>query len=252
MINLWDSHCHLFSEYYENIEEILNQAINNGVTHFIVSGCDQKSNEEVLSLIEKYPFVYGVIGIHPEEVENYQESDIHFVRQHLNHPKILGIGEIGLDYYYSKDSKEKQMELFEKQLKIAEEYNLPVVIHSREATNDTIQILKNFHGKGVIHSFTGSLEIAQIYIKMGYKLGINGVVTFKNSKLKELLPSIFSYIILETDSPYLTPHPYRGTKNESKYIKNIAEFIAKELNVSLNQVEKVTNENIRSLFDKLN
>lgn len=251
-MNLWDTHCHLFSDYYEQIEEILNQAKENGVTHFIVSGCDHKSNMEVLSLIEKYSFVYGVIGIHPEEVDNYQESDIEFLKNKLNHPKILGIGEIGLDYYYSKEKKEKQKLLFEKQLKIAEEFQLPVIIHSREATEDTIETLKKYSVKGVIHSFTGSLETAKIYIKMGYKLGINGVITFKNSKLKEILPFVFSSILLETDSPYLTPHPYRGTQNEPKYIKNIADFISKELKVSFNQVEKVTNENIVSLFDKLN
>lgn len=250
-MELWDTHCHLFSEYYEDLNEIIQNAKEEGVTNFIVSGCDQKSNEEILSFIKKYPFVYGVIGIHPEEVDHYQESDLEFLKNNLNDKKILGIGEIGLDYHYSKENKEKQKELFERQLILAEEYQLPVVIHSREATEDTIEILKKHSVKGVIHSFSGSKETAEIYIKMGYKLGINGVITFKNSKLKEILPHILPHILLETDSPYLTPHPYRGTKNEPKYIRLIAEFIAEELNLTINQVEKVTNENITSVFDKL-
>lgn len=250
-MKLWDTHCHLFLEYYEDLEKIFLDAKEQEVTNFIVSGCDQKSNEEVLSLVSKYPFVYGVIGIHPEEIEQFQESDLEFLKNNLNNKKILGIGEIGLDYHYSKDNKEKQKELLERQLILAEEYHLPVVIHSREATEDTIEILKKHSLKGVIHSFSGSLETAKIYINIGYKLGINGVVTFKNSKLKEILPQILPHILLETDSPYLAPHPYRGTKNDPKYIRLIANFIAEELGISINQIEKVTTENLNFIFDKL-
>lgn len=248
-MNLCDTHCHLFQEYYPDIDNLLQEAAELGVKRSIVSGCDIRVNPEVLELIEKYSNLFGVIGIHPEEADNYSDNDIDFIKVHINHKKILGIGEIGLDYHYTKENKEKQIILFEKQLKLAQDLQLPVVIHSREATEDTIQILKKYDVKGVIHSFSGSLETALIYIKMGFYLGINGVITFKNCNLKDLLPQIFDHIILETDSPYLTPHPYRGKQNAPKYIYNIASFIADYLNIPLSQVEKVTNENVETIFD---
>lgn len=250
-MNLWDTHCHLFSEYYDSLSNILSEAKSCGVTHYIISGVDFKSNEEVLSLLEKNTNCYGTLGIHPEEIDHFHESDIQFLKDFLSSEKILGIGEIGLDYHYNDSNKEKQKQIFERQLALAEELHLPVVIHSRDATEDTIHILKKYSVTGVIHSFSGSLEVARIYIQMGFKLGINGVITFHNCKLKEILPEIFPHIILETDSPYLTPHPYRGTQNSPKYIRNIAEFIAKELNISICQVEKVTNDNVYAIFDKL-
>lgn len=255
-MNLWDSHCHLFQEYYSSLEEVLKDSSKLGVTHFIISGVDGKSNKEVVSLVEKYSSCYGVLGIHPEAIEsysteNYSNNDFSFMKQNFLHSKILGIGEIGLDYHYTEENKEKQKELFEMQLRLAEEYHLPVVIHSRDATKDTIDILKKYQVRGVIHSFSGSLDVARTYIQMGFKLGINGVITFKNCKLKEILPEIFPHIILETDSPYLTPHPYRGTQNSPKYIRNIAEFVAEVLKIDVCQVEKVTNENIYAIFDKI-
>ncbi len=245
-----DTHCHLYKEYYENIDNILNEAKEAQVVAFFVAGCSSKSNEEVLELVKKYECVYGCLGIHPEEVLNYKREDILFLEEHIKNNKILAIGEIGLDYHYSKENREAQIELFESQMKIAEKYHMPVVIHSREATLDTIEVLKKYPTvKGVIHSFSGSLETARIYIKMGYKIGINGVVTFKNSHLKEILPEIYSSIVLETDSPYLTPHPYRGTQNSPKYIRNIADYLCEYLNISLEELAKVTKENIQAIFD---
>lgn len=250
-MDLWDTHCHLFHEYYENLDLVMKEADEAQVHHYIISGCDSKSNDEVINFIHQNPNCYGVVGFHPEEVLTVSDEDIIFLENALVYPKILGIGEIGLDYHYSKDYKKEQIVLFEKQLKIAEKYHLPVVIHSRDATEDTIATLKKYQVTGVIHSFSGSLETARTYIGMGFKLGINGVVTFKNSKLKDILKEIFPYIVLETDSPYLTPHPYRGTQNSPKFIRNIAEFIANELHISVSQVEKVTNQNIIEIFDKL-
>ncbi len=251
-MNLWDTHCHLYEEYYPSILEEIQEAKSVGVTNFVVSGCDSKSNQEVLTIISAFSSCFGVIGIHPEEVERYTIQDLDFLSVHCLDERIIGIGEIGLDYHYSNENKEQQKELFRKQLEYAEKYQLPVVVHSREATQDTIDLLKDYKVKGIIHSFSGSLEVANIYIKMGFKLGINGVVTFKNSKLKEILPMIKNHIVLETDSPFLTPHPYRGTKNSPKYIRNIAEFIAQELQISIAELEEITNSNIRSIFDKMN
>ena len=245
-----DTHCHLYKEYYNDLDIILKQAESNNVNRYIVAGCNQKSNEEVIKLINNYSNIYGTLGIHPEDVENYNEKDLYFIEKNLSNKKILAIGEIGLDYYYTKESKEEQIKLFERQLAIAEKYNKPVVIHSREATQDTIDTLKKYKVKGVIHSFSGSLDVAKIYIKMGFLIGVNGVITFKNSKVKDVIKELgLENIILETDSPYLTPHPYRGTQNSPKYILNIAEFIADLYSVDLEKLAKITNDNISRIFD---
>ena len=247
-----DTHCHLFSSYYNDIDKVIKSAKFNLVTYYINNGSDYESNKEVLKLIDKYDSMYGALGIHPEEVEKYGLSDIEFIRSNLNHQKIVAIGEIGLDYHYTKDNKEKQIELLRNQLKIAEEYDLPVIIHSREATEDTINVLKDYSVKGVIHSFSGSLETARIYIKMGYLLGINGVVTFKNSKLKNVIKEVgLENIVLETDSPYLTPEPYRGKTNGPEHIFDIALYLAHLFNVSLEDVAKITNNNVRKMYKKM-
>lgn len=245
-----DTHCHIFKEYYENINEILETAKNVGINRIINNGCDTKSNYEVINLCNKYENVYGAIGIHPENVESYSNDDLKYIEENLNNQKIIAIGEIGLDYHYTKDNKEKQIELFERQLKIAETYNIPVIVHSREATEDTINCIKKYKVKGVIHSFSGSIETAKIYIKMGFILGINGVITFKNSKLKEVIKEIdLKDIIFETDSPFLTPEPFRGKKNEPARIINIAEFICDLKEISKSQASIITNENISRIFD---
>ena len=247
---LTDTHCHLYKEYYDDIDRVLEESKSNNVTRYISDGCDMNSNKEMLELASKYDEVYITLGIHPENVDDYKEEDIKFIEDNLNSNKVIAIGEIGLDYYWTKDNKEKQKELLEIQLKIAEKNNLPVVIHSREATQDTIDILKKYNVKGVIHSFTGSLEVAKIYIKMGYVLGVNGVITFKNSNVKDVIREIgLENLILETDSPYLTPHPYRGEKNSPTHIKDIAEFVADLYEISLEELAKITNENIKRIFD---
>ena len=163
--------------------------------------------------------------------------------------KMVGLGEIGLDYYYGKENKDLQLQLFERQLALAEKLDLPVVIHSRDATLDTIQLLKKYSVSGVIHCFSGSLETAQEYIKMGFSLGIGGVVTFKNSKLREVVAQIpLENIVLETDSPYLTPEPFRGKKNSSKYVPYIALAIAENKNISIDEVASITTKNAKKIF----
>jgi len=245
-----DTHAHIYKEYYEDINEVLKIAKSNNVNRVIISGATQKNNEEVISLVKKYSNVYGTLSIHPEYALNYNDCNLKYIEDHLKYEKIVAIGEIGLDYYWTKETIEEQKILFEKQLRLAELYNMPVVIHSRDATNDTIEILKKFKVKGVIHAFSGSLETALIYVKMGFCLGIGGVVTFKNSKLKEFLKEIpLEYIVLETDSPYLTPHPYRGQKNEPKYIDTIALFVANIYGISKSQLSEITNANIARIFD---
>lgn len=245
-----DTHCHIYSEYYDNIDSIIKESQLNNVNRFINNGCDRESNIEVIDLVNKYPNMYGALGIHPENVDTYNVDDIKYIIDNLSNNKILAIGEIGLDYHYTKDNKQSQIKLFESQLKIAESENIPVIIHSRDATMDTINILKKYKVKGVIHSFSGSLEIAKEYIKMGYLLGINGVITFKNAKLKEVIKEIpLDYIVLETDSPYLTPVPYRGRQNNPSHIYDIAKFVADLKNVSIIELSNITNQNIMRVFN---
>lgn len=244
-----DTHCHIYSEYYDNIDEVISESKKNLVTRYINNGCDANSNKEVLSLIGKYEGMYGAIGIHPENVLEYSKDDLNFIENNLSNPKIIAIGEIGLDYHYSKEQKNEQMELLESQLILSEKYNIPVIIHSREATLDIINILKKYKVKGVIHSFSGSLETAKEYIKMGFLLGINGVITFKNANLKDVIKEIsLDNIVLETDSPYLTPEPFRGKKNSPNHIVDIAKFICNLKGISLSELSNITNNNIKNMF----
>lgn len=241
-----DTHCHVLSEYYDDIDEILKDAKEAGVSRVINAACNLESSKEVMALVKKYPEMYGVVGLHPENIE---EDFDYTIFDNLD-KKIVGIGEIGLDYHYTKDNKDKQIEVFERQLDIAEKLNLPVVIHSREAAGDTLEILKRHHNFGVIHSFSGSLEMAREYIKLGFVLGINGVVTFKNCNLKDTLKNIdMNSIVLETDSPYLTPVPFRGTQNNPGKMMNTARFVADIYGVSLSGLAEITNQNIKRIFD---
>ena len=243
---LIDSHCHVLKEYYDDIPNIIENAKNNDIKIIINSAYNYSSSLEIIKLVSKYPNMYGTVGLHPE---NCMEDFDYDVFNHLD-KKIIAIGEIGLDYHYGKDYKEQQINVFKRQLDIATRLSLPVVIHSRDATMDTINILRNYNLKGVIHSFSGSLETAKEYIAMGYLLGINGVVTFKNCKLKEILPFIpLESIILETDSPYLTPVPYRGRKNEPSHIKDIALFLADVYNIDVEEIAKITTANVKRIFD---
>ena len=245
-----DTHCHIYKEYYEDIDGLVNEINESKINRVINNGVDDKTNKEVLEMLGKYNFMYGTLGIHPESVEEYTQEDLDFIEEHINDEKIVAIGEIGLDYYWVKDNKEKQKELFEAQLKLAEKLNKPVVIHSREATQDTIEILGKYNVRGVIHSFSGSYETACIYIKMGFLLGVNGVITFKNCNLKDVISRIdLSNIILETDSPYLTPVPFRGQKNDPTHVYDVAKFVADLKGVSVEELSKITNDNIKRVFD---
>lgn len=245
-----DTHCHLSREDYDDIDKVIEENKEAGVDKIVVSGCSRESIEEVISLKDKYDMVYVTIGYHPDNADIATKEDLDYLKSLLSEKKIIGIGEIGLDYYYTKENRDKQIWLFESQLKIAEAFNLPVVIHSRDATMDTINILKKYKVKGIIHCFSGSLETANIYIKMGFLLGIGGVVTFKNSKLKDVVKEIpLSSIVLETDSPYLTPVPYRGKVNSSKYLEYTAKFLSMIKNISVLELAEITSKNASSLFD---
>ena len=245
-----DTHCHLSMEDYLDIDKVIEENKDASVDKIVVSGCSKESIDEVMDLKDKYDMVYVTIGYHPEYADTVTESDLDYLKSLLGEKKVVGIGEIGLDYHYTKENKDKQIWLFEEQLKIADAFNLPVVIHSRDATMDTINTLKKYKVKGIIHCFSGSLETANIYISMGFLLGIGGVVTFKNSKLKDVVKEVpLESIVLETDSPYLAPVPFRGKINSSKYLEFIANFIADIKNISVDELAEITSRNASSLFD---
>ena len=240
-----DTHCHI--DCINNIEDI----ISNFDGIIITSGYDDKSNLKVIELVDRYDKVYGTLGIHPEEVDNDYNIDI--VINNLSNPKIVGIGEIGLDYYYTKDNIDKQKELFIKQLDLAQEYNLPIVVHSRDAIEDTYNILKNYNLKGSIHCFSSSLEMARKFIDLGYKIGVGGVITFKNGKkLREVVDGIsISDILTETDSPYLSPEPFRGRENKPSNVYYVIKEIASIKNMSKEEIMNITLKSAEEVFEKI-
>ena len=248
-IMMIDTHCHLNYDDYENLEDVITKMQDNII---IVSGTNDKTNLDVIKFVNKYKNVYGVIGIHPEYVNEVTEKSFEIIEKNINNPKIVGIGEVGLDYYWIKDNKKEQLEIFIKQIKLANKYNKTLVIHSREAISDTYNILKQYlKTKAVLHCYSSSLEMANKFIDLGIKLGIGGVVTFKNSKqIKEIVENIdLKHLLLETDSPYLTPEPNRGKKNEPYNSIYVASKIAEIKKISLDEVLEVTTTNAISQFD---
>ena len=246
-----DTHCHLSVEDYDDIGLIIKENRDAKIDKIIISGCTRNSIDESLKYISIYEDVFATIGYHPSEANIVSDDDLKYLESCFSNKKVVGIGEIGLDYHYGKDNSDLQKKIFRIQMDLARKYKLPVVIHSRDATLDTINILKEYPDViGDIHCFSGSIETAKVYVSMGYKLGIGGVITFKNSNLYKVVQKIgINDILLETDSPYLTPEPYRGKINSSKYIPYIALKIAEVLNISVDEVSSVTLKNTYALFD---
>ena len=246
-----DTHCHVFEEYYDNIGLLIEEIKKSGVEKIIVNGCDMKSNLEVLELVKKYDIVYGAIGFHPTELDEYTDDCLRWLEKHISDDKIVAIGEIGLDYHYDNTNKELQLMVFKRQLELATKYNKPIIVHSRDAIQDTYDMMSNFNLRGSIHAFSGSLEMAREFIKLGYYIGVGGVCTFKNAKnIINVIGNIdLAYILLETDSPYLAPVPYRGHTNSPANIPIIAKKISEIKNEDLSLVSTVTTSNAYSLFD---
>ena len=246
-----DTHCHLFNEYYENIDDIIKKCEDNDIKKIIVSGVDMKSNLEVLELVNKYDIVYGTLGFHPTELKDFSYDNLSWLEENINNKKIVAVGEIGLDYHYDDTDKELQIDVLRRQLEIANKYNKPIVFHSRDAIGDTYNILEEYKLRGSIHCYSGSVEMAKRFIKLGYMIGVGGVVTYNNSKiLKDVVKEIpLTYILLETDAPYLSPEPYRGTKNDSSNISIIAHVIAELKGTSILDVSRVSTANAEALFD---
>lgn len=247
-----DTHCHLSLE--EDVQDVMKKCYEAGVNRIIISGCDFESIPESIKIAKQMKDVYLSLGFHPETADKVTLKDVKELTKEIeSNLKVIAIGEIGLDFHYGKDNMEKQIQLFKNQLSIAEKLKLPVVIHTRDAIELTYQILKDYNVTGVIHCFSGSLEMAKKFINLGYKLGIGGVLTFKNCKLKEILKDIsITDLVLETDSPYLTPVPYRGTPNHPYYVPYIASELARIYDIEVNEVERITTTTAEHIFDRMN
>ena len=250
--NIFDSHAHYNDKAFDiDRTELLDSLKESGICGVINCGSDLENSEKSLELSKKYDFMYFACGIHPEEVDNLPEDYLNQIRELARNEKCVAIGEIGLDYYWRQDNKELQKEVFIEQIKLAQELSLPVIIHSRDAHEDTLSILKEYKPQGVLHCFSGSKEIAKEVLKLGMYIGFGGALTFKNARksveVMEILP--LDRLLLETDCPYMAPVPMRGKRNDSSYIPYVAEKVAEIRNMDPQDVINTATENTKKLFN---
>lgn len=249
----FDSHAHYDDKRFrEDREELLRELLPaSGVSHIINIGCDVKSSEQSIRLADRYDYIYAAVGVHPHELYDMSSQTIAKLKKLSEHPKVVAIGEIGLDYYYDTHPRELQRFWFRQQLRLAEEVALPVAIHSREASQETFDIIQSTQvRRGSIHCYSGSAQMAVDYVKMGFHIGVGGVVTFSNAKkLVETVEAVpIEHILIETDCPYLSPNPNRGKRNDSSNLKYVVEKIAEIKKMTPEAVAKITAENAKSLF----
>ena len=258
---IFETHAHYDDEKFdEDRVELLSHLLReNNIGNIVNIGASFRGCKDSLELAETYENVYAALGIHPEELEDFSEEAMEWIKSNASNPKVVAIGEIGLDYYWVKEEeqREKQRLWFNKQMDLAKELNLPVIIHSRDAAEDTlntIRLYNNSHVKGIVHCYSYSKELAMEYVKMGWYIGVGGVVTFKNAKkLVETVEAIpLESIVLETDCPYMAPVPHRGERNSSIFLSHVAEKIAEIKNISVDEVEKVTYQNSLNIYNKAN
>ncbi len=246
-----DTHSHI--DMLQNPDKSILESLENGVEYIIVPSSSPDNFASVINLLNRYDEIYGALGVHPEDIDKFNSNSAKDIYNLIKqNEKIIAIGEVGLDYYWDKTNIEKQKEIFKIQIEIALSLDLPILVHDREAHNDTFEILKQSGVKKVIlHCFSGNKEFAKKCIDEGWLLGIGGVVTFKNSrKIKEVVSYVpLESIVLETDAPYLTPHPFRGEENSPKYLKFITKEIANIKDITFEHVEKVTTQNAKLFFN---
>ena len=259
-----DTHCHLnFPEFDLDRQLIIERAIKNGITRILIPGIDIDSSQTAIYYSQQYPMVYAAVGIHPNSGESWTENSITELNRLAENQKVVAIGEIGLDYYRKFTAKNLQLEIFTKQLQLAKKLELPVIIHNREASKDILDLVQRWYQEliddnmglannpGVMHSFSDDFNVAEQFIKLGFKIGITGPITFRNAELlREVVKKQeLENILLETDAPYLTPHPFRGKRNEPANVKIIAEKIAEIKNRSITDVAQITSDGGNQLFN---
>ena len=251
---LFDTHVHLNDDQFnEDLEDVIERAHMNGVGRVVVVGFDEKTIKRAMELIDTYDFMYAAIGWHPVDAIDLTDSYLEWIEELTAHPKVVAIGEIGLDYHWDKSPKDVQQVVFRRQIQLARKLDLPIIIHNREATEDVVTILEEEGAAevgGIMHCFSGSPETAKRCLDMNFYISLGGPVTFKNAvKPKEVAKEVpLDRLLIETDCPYLAPHPYRGKRNEPSYVKLVAEQIADLKGVSFDEVAKATMENANRLF----
>ncbi|MDW0111367.1 TatD family hydrolase [Sporosarcina aquimarina] len=251
---LIDTHVHLNADQYEeDVEQVIQRALDAGVERMVVVGFDRPTIIKAMELADQYSFIYAVVGWHPVDAIDCMEEDLKWIEELAAHPKVVGIGETGLDYHWDKSSKEVQQDLFRKQIRLAQKVELPIIIHNRDATADVVRILQEEEAEitgGIMHCFSGSVETAKQCIEMNFLISLGGPVTFKNARMpKEVAVEIpLEYLLVETDAPFLAPHPHRGKRNEPAFVKLVAEQIAELKEISLEEVAKSTTQNAMKLF----
>lgn len=249
-----DTHVHLNADQYDDdLQEVIERALEANVTKMVVVGFDRKTIERAMELAESYDFIYAVIGWHPVDAIDCTDEALQWIEQLAAHPKVVGIGETGLDYYWDKSPKDVQEKWFRKQIQLAKKLKLPIVIHNRDATGDVVRILKEEDAAvvgGVMHCFGGSVETAKECIAMNFMISLGGPVTFKNARTpKEVAKEVpLEYLMIETDAPYLAPHPYRGKRNEPAFVTLVAEEIARQKGLPVEEVAKMTTANATKFF----
>jgi TatD DNase family protein len=252
---LFDSHAHLdASKFDKDREFVINRAIANNVEYIMNPGADFESSVKAIELAEEYDFIYAAVGVHPHDADTLDESMLSLLKSMAKKVKVKAIGEIGLDYYYDNSPRDIQKHWFRRQLQMAKELEMPVIIHDRDANQDVFDILneeKSFETGVLLHCYSGSAELAKEYVKRGAYISIAGPVTFKNArKLVEVVETIdLDHLMIETDSPYLTPEPFRGKRNESSYVEHVARKIADIKGISYDEVCEATKRNAKKFFD---
>lgn len=247
----FDTHCHLnSSQMYENRDEFIKKALQNGVTTMCVVGYHLEGSKLAVKIASEYENVYAAVGIGPEDCLESNQTTLDEIEQLLKNEKVVAIGEIGLDYHWGTVPKEKQKDMFIQQMRLAKKYNLPVVIHSRDALQDTYDLLKQEKAHGIMHCYSGSAQMAKEFVKLGFKISLAGPVTFKNAKEpKKVAKEIeLKDLLIETDSPYLTPHPYRGKPNDPSYVPLVAKEIAEIKGLTIEEVAQATMQNAMEVF----
>lgn len=254
---LVDSHCHLdFNDFEEDFEEVLNRAKENGVTTILNAGNNINELEQQLELSEKYPFIYTAVGVHPHNASEYKDIKAEDFIAQTKHKKVVGIGECGLDYYYDYSPKEEQVKVFVEQIRAAQQTGLPLIIHTRDADEDTIEILKEEYRKtpfsGEIHCFSSSKKLAEFALSIGFYLSASGIITFnKSNDLRDIFAEVpLDRLLVETDAPFLAPIPMRGRRNEPSFVLHTAEKLAQIKDISLEELAQITSDNFFKLFRK--
>lgn len=252
---LFDSHCHLNSDQFDDraVAQLIETAKEHGVTRITVPGYDRKSSSRAVELADRWPELYAAVGIHPNDANGATEEMYNQLREWAEHPRVVAIGEIGLDYYWDTTPKEVQFEVFRRQIRLAREVKLPIIIHDRDAHGDIVRILREEGAKevgGIMHCFSGSWEMAKECMEMNFMISMGGPVTFKNAKRPQEVASKVpsDYLLIETDSPYLTPEPYRGKPNQPAYVRYVAEKVAGLRNMDLTEIMQITTHNAERIF----